>query len=342
MFTPCLSKSCIGSAVCMQWPIILSIQPYGVVNLQSLNFTSAPSLAALHFVSSDDRLPSSLLLRRLSQTWPTTHLYSMCALVAPQVSYGPSCAVTLHDAEEDRHRRSWRRRSDSEDGKWDLAFVDHKSAQLFALWLLQLPWKYDNYVVGGTRDKKSVRNMPTRAKSSSNRFLLRLRTVRSALHLGRSQLAEVLAATEKPMQHRQDVTHLCELDDVLASVQHPVSEVPLLVGVLLINVEYCELTYQPIRHVSANTLNLQDTEVTLEVVICHVVVARAFGVKHVLLSTWIVWCCNTCPIISGTGGEVSGSNWPLHMCPFSGQHSRLIQEASYLRSVSMGNTLIRH
>ncbi|KAJ4424257.1 hypothetical protein N0V82_001123 [Gnomoniopsis sp. IMI 355080] len=168
----------------------------------------------------------------------------------------------------------------SEIDQWDVAFIDRKSAQVFALSLLKLPWSQNNYVVGRRASTILVRNLLTQAAPSSIRFIRRLKQNPSALGLGQSDLANVLAATDKLLQHDLDVRHLCELDDVLNSVQHPLGEVSLMVGVLLLtNVEYRELIYQSMRHVSATKLNQQDTETVLELDKGHVIVVGAFGVK---------------------------------------------------------------
>lgn len=177
--------------------------------------------------------------------------------------------------------RSRGRREESEDDEWDIAFLDRKSAQLFALALLKLAWSENNYIVGVKRDGSLVWRLLTQAASNFLRFLVRLKRIPDALCLERAQLSEVLAALDKVMQHDLDLAALCELDRVLATVQHSLPEVSLMVGVLLLtNDEFRELVYHATRHIQEGTSNIQDAETVVNFDTGHVVVAGAFGVKH--------------------------------------------------------------
>ena len=196
----------------------------------------------------------------------------------------PFVRIYTNGTGEERQRlagRKRRRRIDFEQNAQELVFVDRKSAQLFALAHLKLPWSPNSYILGGGHNRDLVQDILTQAAPASIRFILRLKKNPSVLHLRQSDLAKILSATDKLLQHDLGIPQLCELDDVLESLQHPLSEVSLMVGVLLLtNVEYRELVYQSIRHITTATSSIQNTETVLEFDTGNVIVAGAFGIRH--------------------------------------------------------------
>ncbi|KIW19718.1 hypothetical protein PV08_00292 [Exophiala spinifera] len=184
---------------------------------------------------------------------------------------------------DDKGRSSRSRLNSSELTEWNLAFLKRESAQLFAFALLTMPWSPRNYVLSKGDNKSLVGVLLSEAGASCVRLLLRLKNNAGSLSMELAKKTKLLAAIDKALSSKFDVPDLCDLDERLASLQHDVVELPLMVGVLVLtNEEYRELIYQSTRHLD-KTAKSPDVETEFDLDTGNVTVSGPFGVKHVFV-----------------------------------------------------------
>ncbi|KAJ9633311.1 hypothetical protein H2204_007207 [Knufia peltigerae] len=175
------------------------------------------------------------------------------------------------------------RTNPSELTEWDLAFLKRESARLFAFALLTMPWSPLNYVLSKGDRKSLIGVMLSEAGPSCVRLLLRLKKDPGIISMESGNSAAFLAAVDKALNGKFAVPELYELDEALASLQHEVPEIPLMVGVLVLtNQEYRDLIYQSTRHLD-KIAKPSDVETVFNLDTGNVTVSGPFGVKHVFV-----------------------------------------------------------
>ncbi|SMQ53974.1 unnamed protein product [Zymoseptoria tritici ST99CH_3D7] len=94
------------------------------------------------------------------------------------------------------------------------AFMMRRSAQIFAMALLSLPWSQKGYVFGNREGSRLMFDLLLQAAHAAARFLLRLKDHPAILDLTQADTARLIAAVDKALQSDFRTADLCDLDDI--------------------------------------------------------------------------------------------------------------------------------